>query len=81
MSEEILGKVRLIVSDIFNVPLEEITSESSPESIENWDSMQQLNLVLSLEDEFSVNFEPEEIEKLTDVKAIVVLIQKKLKVL
>lgn len=79
MSEEILEKVRLIVSDIFNVPLEEITSESSPESIENWDSMQQLNLVLSLEHEFSVNFEPEEIEKLTDVKEIVLLIQKKLK--
>jgi len=79
MTEEILEKVRLIVSDIFNVPLEEITSESSPESIENWDSMQQLNLVLSLEHEFSVNFEPEDIEKLTDVKAIVVLIQKKLK--
>lgn len=78
MKEKILFKVRQLVADVFNLPLEEIISESSQNTVANWDSLQHLNLVLALEQSFGLNFLPEEIEKMINVSTIVRLIQKKL---
>jgi len=49
MKNSILNEVRQIVADIFNLPLECITAQSSPDTIEGWDSLQQVNLVVALE--------------------------------
>jgi len=78
VKEKILFKVRQLVADVFNLPLEEIISESSQNTVANWDSLQHLNLVLALEQSFGLNFLPEEIEKMINVSTIVRLIQKKL---
>ena len=76
MPEDCLDKVRQIVADVFNVPAESVTVDSSPESIESWESLTHLNLVLSLEQAFDVSFAPEEIAELTSVAAIVERVQK-----
>ncbi|MGA8270729.1 MAG: hypothetical protein WB919_04160, partial [Candidatus Sulfotelmatobacter sp.] len=46
----ILDTVRQVASDIFAVRVESIGLDSSPATIEAWDSMQHLNLVLALEE-------------------------------
>jgi len=66
----IFDTVREIVADIFSVSAETVVSTSSPESIEKWDSMSHLNLVLSLEQGFGVAFTPDEIPELISVQAI-----------
>jgi acyl carrier protein len=71
-------QVRGIASDVFGVPTNTITAESSPQSIESWDSMQHLNLVLAIEERFGVQFEPEEIEEMKNVGAAVALVEKKM---
>ena len=73
-----LEKTRAIVADIFEVPLETVTPQSSPDTIATWDSMHHLNLVLALEQEFSVQFSPEEIEQLLSVELIVALVAEKM---
>lgn len=55
--------------------LDSIDSECSQENCEKWDSMGQLNLVVELETEFDVSFEPEEIAEMTSVKKIVEMIK------
>jgi len=57
--------------------LDSIDSECSQENCEKWDSMGQLNLVVELETEFDVSFEPEEITEMTSVKKIVEMIKSK----
>jgi len=69
-------QVRSIASDIFGVPAEKITAESSPETIENWDSMQHLNLVLAVEEKFGVQLEPEDIEQMKNVGAVAKVVEK-----
>jgi acyl carrier protein len=69
-------QVRNIASDIFGVPADKITAESSPETIENWDSMQHLNLVLAVEEKFGVQLEPEDIEKMKTVGEVAALVEK-----
>jgi len=68
--------VRNIASDIFGIPVEKITAESSPETIENWDSMQHLNLVLAMEEKFGVQLDPEDIEQMKNIGAVAALVEK-----
>jgi acyl carrier protein len=72
-------QVRGIASDVFGVPADTITAESSPKSIESWDSMQHLNLVLAIEERFGVLFEPEEMEEMKNVSATAALVDRKLR--
>jgi acyl carrier protein len=69
-------QVRSVASDIFGIPAEKITADSSPETIENWDSMQHLNLVLAIEEKFGVQLEPEDIEKMRNIGAVATLVEK-----
>ena len=75
-----LEKTKAIMADVFEVPLERITLESSPDNLETWDSIHHLNMVLALEQEFAVQFSPEEIEQLLSVELIVALLAEKMPV-
>lgn len=78
MTQPVLVSVRRIAADLFDIPLEQILPHSSPATIENWDSLHHLNLVLGLEGEFGVQFSPEEIAKMQNVESIASLVQNKL---
>ena len=71
MADQLLDRIRGIAADVLEVPVAKINSGSSPESIDTWDSVHHLNLVLALEQEFSLQFEPEEIDQMKDVQHIV----------
>lgn len=73
-----LERVRRIVADIFNLPFEQILPASSPDTIAGWDSLQHLNIVLAVEQEFALQFTPEEIEQMLTVELIADLIEEKL---
>lgn len=73
----ILRRVQLIAADIFGVPAESVTPSSSPDSIESWDSLNHLNLVLALEQELNIQFSPEEIEQLLSIELIASLVEEK----
>ena len=53
------------MSRVFSVPISEINDQSSPETIERWDSFNGLVLVDELESAFNVKFTVSEI---TDVQ-------------
>ena len=71
-----LDQLRTIASDIFSVPADKITADSSPQTIENWDSMQHLNLVLAVEEKFGVQLSPEEVEQMKSVGAVAAIVDK-----
>lgn len=71
MSTELLEtRVYRIVSDLFHVPTESLTPASSAETIELWDSIGHLNLVLALEEEFGIRFSPEQVDSMLNVDSI-----------
>jgi acyl carrier protein len=73
----LFDRVRDLAADVFSVHRERIRPESSPDDIENWDSLRHLNLVLALEQEFKIEFTPEEIEQLLSIELIVALVSEK----
>lgn len=77
MTSPLVDRVRGIAADVLEVPLTRVTPDSSPETLETWDSVHHLNLVLALEQEFNMQFEPEEIDQLGNVGEIVAIISRK----
>jgi acyl carrier protein len=78
MTSPVFERVRGIAADVLKVSGSAITAETSPESIEAWDSLQHLNLILALEQEFDVQFEPEEIDQMNRIDRILVVVQGKI---
>ncbi len=78
MNSPLFERTRQIVADLFDLPQEQIAPGSSPDTIEGWDSLQHLNLTLALEQEFDLQFTPEEIEQLLSVELVVDLLEEKL---
>jgi acyl carrier protein len=75
-SEVLLGNVKKIISTSFNVDLDQVTPETSYESVEKWDSIGHLMLILELEQQFSVQFDPMQVEQMTSVAAIVHMLER-----
>lgn len=63
--------VKTIIANNFNIDENKITPETSPDEIEEWDSLGHIHLVLRLESAFNVKFNILVIPKLTSVSAIV----------
>ena len=59
-----------IISKVFSVKISEINDESSPETIESWDSFNGLILVDELESNFNIKFSVSEIIDVKNVKDI-----------
>jgi acyl carrier protein len=75
MSGPVWEQVAGIAADVMGVDASTLDERSGPEQIEIWDSVQHLNLVLALEAHFSLQFEPEEIDKMTTLGRIAEIIQ------
>jgi len=63
-------KLYKLIAKILDVPVSEINDESSPETLENWDSFNSLVIADELESEFNVSFSLEEIIESANVSAI-----------
>jgi len=68
-------RLKLVMSRIFKVPIEEITEDASPDTIESWDSLEHMNLVLALEQEFQIRFSAEEIVEMLNFNLILSLLE------
>ena len=75
---EILNIVKEICSDIFNIENLDIDSNTNSTDIDQWDSLNHLNLMSSIEEEFNIKFDFEEIGSLKNIGDIVKIISQKL---
>jgi acyl carrier protein len=67
--------IRDLMADLFGVPADRITTESSQDDIPEWDSISHLNLMLALEDAFGVSLDVEDIRRLRSVNAILKFVE------
>jgi acyl carrier protein len=77
MTAPLLDRVGSIAADVLEVPVATISPDSSPESIDTWDSVHHLNLVIALEQEFNLQFAPEEIDQMKDIQHILAILESK----
>jgi acyl carrier protein len=77
MNPAIYEKVRSIVADILQVKSGALSADSSPETVDTWDSVHHLNLVLALEESFDFQFSPEEMDQMKTIGQIAGIVEAK----
>lgn len=59
-----------VLRDVFGVDADSIRPADSPHTIQGWDSVGHIRLLMALEAEFGVQFDPEEAAELVSVGLI-----------
>ena len=64
---DVLPDVQRVAAEVFNTDITAINAQSSPDTLEQWDSIQHLSFVMALEGCFNVEFSPEDMERIKSV--------------
>lgn len=72
--EEVFEKLEEIFADVFDDDTIELTDDTTADDIEDWDSLEQINLVVAIEKEFSIKFNMGEVSKMKNVGEMVDII-------
>ena len=76
--EEIMEKVNEIFRDVFDDESLVITDSTNSDDIEDWDSLEHISLIISMEKEFNMKFDIKEVNKLENVGQMVDMIRDKM---
>lgn len=68
-------KLKTVVATVLNVDVARIDANASSDTIESWDSLRHMNLVLTLEDEFGVSLPDEDAANATSYPLLVLVLQ------
>jgi acyl carrier protein len=72
-------KIFELMSSVFEVELNSLNEDSSVDTIDGWDSIRHLNLILALEDEFTISIPDEEVGDLVNYKLIELIVNEHIK--
>jgi acyl carrier protein len=78
MMQEVLARVQKAFSSAFDVDPGSVTINTVPGDVRAWDSLGHVTLASSLEQEFKLTFDVDELMDMENVRAIVRIVQAKL---
>jgi len=70
MNGSVKLRIRTVIANVFGVPPDSVDDSTSPETVEGWDSLHHIHLILALEGEFSVSLDPERAVSMTNFASI-----------
>ncbi|MBR3642413.1 MAG: acyl carrier protein [Lachnospiraceae bacterium] len=76
--EEVFDKVQEIFRDVFDDEELTISDQTNSDEIDEWDSLEHISLIISMEKEFSMKFDIKEVNKLENVGEMIDLIVRKM---
>jgi|688.fasta_scaffold1063365_1 acyl carrier protein len=59
-----------VVAEVMGVPVHTVGPDSSAKTVESWDSLRHMNLIVALEDTFAVRLDEDVFARLDDVASI-----------
>lgn len=78
MVDQIL--LKKVMASVLEVDVADIDDESSMDTLANWDSLRQMNLVLALEESFRVSIPDEDAANATSFRLLVLVLDEQLAV-
>lgn len=70
--------IKNVMSAVFEIPIDEIDDDSSPDNVGSWDSLKHMNLVVALEEEFDIELIDDEIVEMMNLSQIKSIVMEKL---
>ena len=59
------------MASVFEVSIDDINEKSSPDTMENWDSLRHMNLITVLEEEFDIRLNEAQITEMMNLKLVI----------
>jgi acyl carrier protein len=72
-------QLKRLIGSVLNLPAESIDENTNADTIEDWSSLAQLNLILALEEEFGIEIPDEEAAELTSYPLIRLIVDEQLR--
>ena len=69
-------RLRGIMCDVFECPESELPENPDQASVEKWDSLEHLRLIMAVESEFGIKFRTEKMPLLTSLELLLLEIEK-----
>ncbi|GEM_PF-324496 len=69
-------ELKQVLSDVFNIPRDSVGENTSIDTVEMWDSLKHLELVLALEAQFNITFTHEETTEILNYNLIHMILEK-----
>jgi acyl carrier protein len=70
------NRLKNIMSNLFDIPVDDINDNISPENCDQWDSLQHMNLIFAIEEEFCVSLTDDDVLKIKDFISIIDILEK-----
>jgi len=64
-----------VMATVFETVADQINEDASPDTIETWDSLHHMNLVLALEEAFDIEFTEDQTVEIMNYKLIKLVLQ------
>jgi len=71
----VLNETAQIISDLFGVESESLSLETRRDSISGWDSLQHVNLILDVEQHFTIHFDESQVASIETVGDLIKAIE------
>jgi len=68
---DVQEKVIQVLVNIFQVSADKISTKTTPDNVEKWDSMNHINMILALEQEFGIRYDEEQVVSMLSVGEII----------
>ena len=78
MDKEIYDRLNNVFRDIFDDDSIVVTAETTSNDIEDWDSLEHINLVVAVEQEFGMKFNMNEVTTMKNVGEMVEIIKSRM---
>jgi acyl carrier protein len=72
-------QIKQIMADVLDLEVEYIDRSTTQDNTPNWDSLNHVNLIIAVEQEFDLTFSPEQIEGMTSFSKVVETLETKLR--
>lgn len=71
-------RIKVVISAVLGLEIGMIHDEISPDTVEDWDSLKHMELIMALEEEFSVQFTDDEIMSMLSYRRILEVLERKM---
>ena len=79
MNDDVEKKVLNIFSILMDTPIKNLNKNSNPDTVENWDSLSHVKMIMEIESKFNIDLLPDEALEIFSIdSAIKIIIAKQL---
>ncbi|MCD7726821.1 MAG: acyl carrier protein [Ruminococcus sp.] len=75
--QDIIDRLNEVFRDVFDDDEIEVDEETTADDIEDWDSIEHINLISAVESEFGVRFKMGEVSGMNDVGEMISIIEER----